>query len=179
VFPIATAWQPDQVAYAGDVVTHKGATWQCLQDTGREPGGDGPWIQLAAAGKDARSLTFRGAYRPGEVYAPQDVVMVGGSSFVAARVNPGECPGDGWCLLAGVGKKGNAGQPGVKGERGEIGPAGRDGAPGAPAPIITEWRFIPNSYVIVPILADQSAGAPLDLRPLFERFNEEQRGAHD
>jgi hypothetical protein len=173
-FPTVKAWQPDEVYYAGDVIAHRGATWQATQDTGREPG-NGPWLCLAVAGKDAPVLNFRGAYRTGEDYAPHDVVMVGGSSFVAICAHPGDCPGDGWVLFAGVGKKGRPGQPGARGEHGPAGERGSDGAPGAPAPIITEWRLVPDSYVVVPILADQSAGAPLDLRPLFERFNEERR----
>jgi hypothetical protein len=107
---------------------------------------------------------------------PHDVAVTGGSSFVALCADPGNCPGDGWALLAGVGKRGVSGQDGAKGERGETGPAGRDGAPGALAPIIVEWRLVEGTYTVIPILADQSAGAPLDLRPLFERFNAEQRG---
>jgi hypothetical protein len=70
VLPIVTAWQPDRVAYAGDVVTHKGSTWQALEDTGREPDGSGPWLCLAASGRDAPLLNFRGAHRVGEAYLP-------------------------------------------------------------------------------------------------------------
>jgi hypothetical protein len=135
VFPIATVWRVNQVYYTGDVVAHRGACWQCLEDTGREPG-DGPWLCLASAGRDAPMLNFRGAHRAGEDYAPYDVAVTGGSSFVAIRADPGDCPGPGWVLLAGTGKRGIAGPAGTRGERGETGPAGRDGAPGVPAPTI-------------------------------------------
>jgi hypothetical protein len=89
-FPTVKAWQPDDVYYAGDVVSHRGATWQATQDTGKEPG-NGPWLCLATAGRDAPVFNFCGAYRTGEDYASHDVVMIGGSSFVATRANPGDC----------------------------------------------------------------------------------------
>jgi hypothetical protein len=174
--PIARTWQQDTVYYVGDILTRRGSLWQAVTDTGQEPEvGAKNWICLAVAGKDARSLNFRGAHRSGEIYAPHDVVMVGGSSFVATCADPGHCPGDGWVLISGVGKRGTAGAKGDRGDRGEIGPAGRDGAPGAPAPIITSWQRVPGTYTVIPILADDSAGAPLDLRPLFEQFNSERR----
>jgi hypothetical protein len=170
VMPIARTWQANEVYYSGDVCVHRGSTWQATADTGSEPDA-GAWVCLASA---ARSLNFRGGHRLSESYKVFDVVCLGGSSFVCVQDNPGECPGRNWVLVAGVGKRGTRGPAGQRGERGECGPAGRDGAPGAPAPIITEWRHV-GDYVVVPILADQSAGAPLDLRPLFERFNAEQR----
>jgi hypothetical protein len=174
VFPIATAWQPDRVAYAGDVVAHQGACWQCLEDTGRAPG-DGPWVCLAVAGRDAPALRFRGAHRADEVYLANDVAVTGGSSFVAVRTDPGDCPGPGWALLAGTGKRGTRGIPGARGERGEAGPAGRDGVPGAPAPAIAAWEIDRENYAIVPLMSDGSTGPPIALRSLFEQFNSERR----
>jgi hypothetical protein len=173
VFPMATAWTPDQVAYKGDVIAHRGACWQCLEDTGREPSGDGPWLCLATAGRNAPSLNFRGAFRPDGIYANFDVVMCGGSSFVSQRDEPGDCPGDGWALLAGTGKRGTRGLPGVKGERGETGPAG---VPGASAPTIAAWEVDSVNYVVTPLMSDGTVGPPLALRGLFEQFNSERRG---
>jgi hypothetical protein len=148
VFPIATQWQEDRVYYSGDIVVCRGSTWQALEDTAREPG-NGPWVCLAFAGKDARSLNLRGAHRSGEDYAAHDIVMVGGSSFVAVRADPGDCPGDGWCLLAGVGKGGTSGAKGERGERGPAGERGSDGAPGLPGPLIVGWKVIPEDYVAI------------------------------
>jgi hypothetical protein len=169
-FPIATVWQPDRVAYAGDVVAHKGATWQATQDTGREPG-DGPWLCMATAGRDAPPLNFRGAHRAGETYSANDVAVTNSSSFVALRADPGDCPGPGWALLAGTGKRGTAGPPGAKGERGATGPAGCDGAPG---PTIAAWEIDRTNYSATPLMSDGSTGPPLALRSLFEQFNSER-----
>src|SRR5262245_2081073 len=37
LFIVAKAWQPDTVFYRSDVVTHIGATWQAVRDTGQQP----------------------------------------------------------------------------------------------------------------------------------------------
>ena len=42
---------------------------------------------------------------------------------MARRDNPGPCPGDGWQLLASVGKTGRPGERGGIGTRGPAGPA--------------------------------------------------------
>jgi hypothetical protein len=174
-FPAVKMWQPDEVYYAGDLVAYRGGCWQASQDTGQAPG-NGPWLCLAVAGKDAPVLKFRGAHRSGELYSANDTVMTGGSSFIALHDNPGDCPGGGWCLLAGVGKRGTSGPPGVKGERGEVGPAGRDGASGTPAPVIAAWEVDKVNYSATPLMSDGSTGPPLALRGLFEQFSSEQRG---
>ena len=52
--------------------------------------------------------------------------MLNGASFFAKRDNPGQCPGDGWQLMAMQGKQGkpgDRGQTGPKGDRGLAGPA--------------------------------------------------------
>jgi hypothetical protein len=176
VLPIAHAWKPNMVCYAGDAVTHCGALWQAVEDTGRAPAdGVEAWICLATAGRDAPALNFRGAYKPDGIYANFDVVMCGGSSFVSQRDEPGDCPGDGWALLAGTGRRGTRGVPGAKGERGDVGPAGRDAPPALPGPLIVGWKFV-SDYAVVPVLDDDRVGAALDLRPLFERFNSERSG---
>jgi hypothetical protein len=60
---------------------------------------------------------IRGTYDSDASYLAFDIVALGGSSFIARTDNPGPCPGDGWQLLAGVGKRGE------KGARGRAGPA--------------------------------------------------------
>ena len=115
VFPIAKAWE-DRVHYAGEVVVHDGQTWQAAKDTGRAPGGD-DWTCLARSGADARGFVVCGTFAEDVDYSANDIVMRDGSSFVALRNNPGECPGDGWQLWAGRGKTGKMG-PSIKGDPG-------------------------------------------------------------
>lgn len=73
-------------------------------------------------GPEGRSIVMRGTFDPEAEYSELDVVMLGGSSFVAVKDMPGECPGGGWQLLA---------SRGSRGERGERGFPGRDGMDGA------------------------------------------------
>jgi hypothetical protein len=47
-------------------------------------------------------------------------VALNGSSFVALKDRPGDCPGDGWQLLASAGKRG---ERGLRGPIGDTGPA--------------------------------------------------------
>lgn len=115
----------DGVHYQGDVVTHGGATWQALRDTGREPP-HADWRCLAAAGQDGRTFRVRDTYDEAETYLALDVVAIGGSGFVARHDDPGPCPGDGWQLISGRGKTGMPGKPGDKGDKGDR------GAPGEP-----------------------------------------------
>lgn len=122
--PIVRQWN-DAVHYQGDCVVHGGATWQAVRDTGRAPPHD-DWICLAAAGRDGadgRSFRVRGTWSAADAYAALDVVALGGAGFVARKDDPGECPGEGWQLIASQGKRGKEGGPGPKGEPGNAGPA--------------------------------------------------------
>src|SRR5262249_40377840 len=100
-------------------------------------------------------------------YTKLDVVEYDGSSFVAIRDNPGIPGVGGWQLLSRSGRRGAVG---------EVGPRGRQGARGArgeDAPTIVAWTRDLRNYVAHPTLSDGRAGAPLNLRPMFERFFEE------
>ena len=125
--PEVRQWS-DGVHYEGDVVTHDGATFQALRDTGRMPPHE-DWMCVARNGRDGidgRSPVIRGTWNAEEDYRELDVVMLNGASFAARRDVPGECPGDGWQLLAAQGKRGKPGEPGPRGEsgvRGDPGPA--------------------------------------------------------
>jgi hypothetical protein len=124
--PLVKAWL-DTVHREGDVVSHEGATYQAMRDTGKAPP-HADWTCLAAAGRngaDGRSIMVRGTYSEDADYSALDLVALNGGSFIAKRDNPGLCPGEGWQLVASQGK---AGKPG---ERGLPGPAGR-GDPGSP-----------------------------------------------
>lgn len=157
MLPAAVAWS-DQVHYAGAVVTHGGATWQALRDTGRSPPGD-DWQLLAAAGRDGRSLAFRGTWKAGRQYAYLDVAAHDGGSWVALQDAPGPCPGDGWQLLA---SRGKAGPPGP------VGAAGDRGYPGPPAPAPKDLSIDADTGLLTLTLADGST-LTADLYPLLVR----------
>ena len=122
--PIAKTWTP-KVHYAGDVVAADGSTYQALRDTGGAPPGE-DWQPLALRGEDAKTWLHRGTWNANEIYKPHDVVALNGSSFLAVKAEPGQCPGDGWQLLASAGKRGKDGEAGksIKGEKGERGSPG-------------------------------------------------------
>lgn len=152
----------ERVFYQGETAYWRGASWQAVRDTGREPGGE-DWRVVAAAGRDGadgRSLAPRGTWNPQESYQALDVVMTGGSSFVAQRDDPGPCPGDGWQLLASRGKAGPTGPEGQRGERGYPGPPG-------PSPVGFD---VDNEGVLTLRLAD-GATLTADLYPLFVRVS--------
>ena len=155
------------VHYRGDVVTHRGSTYQTRCDTAREPPHQ-DWICVARAGvdgkdgRDGRSLQVRGLFSDKETYKALDIVALNGGSFIAKKDNPGPCPGAGWQLIASQGKRGD------KGER------GLQGISGAPV-VIQKWRLDRDNYVAVPVMSDGCEGPPLELRPLFEQFHTDAR----
>jgi len=154
--PPVVPWS-DRVHYAGAVVAHGGASWQAVRDTGRPPPGE-DWQLLAAAGRDGRSLAFRGAWKGGKDYGHLDVVAHDGGSWVALQDAPGACPGDGWQLLA---SRGKAGPPGARGEPGERGYPG----PAAPAP---QSLAVDDAGILTLTLADGST-LTADFYPLLVR----------
>jgi hypothetical protein len=153
------------VHYAGDVVTHGGGTYQALCDTARAPGGD-DWICLAAPGHDGRTPTPRSTFSADESYRALDIVALNGGSFIARRDDPGPCPGDGWQLLTRQGQRGIAGMKGERGERGERGVA-------PPATKLAGWTIDREKYSAMPAMSDGSQGPALELRTLFEQFQDE------
>jgi hypothetical protein len=160
--PLVQLWQPSEVYYFADVVTHKGSTWQALKDTGQEPGGDA-WVCLARGGADGapgRSLNICKTYDPQQAYAHLDVVTRDSGWFVAIKDNPGTCPGPDW----------KAGPTGKIGPRGERGPPGEKGDP---ADVVMSWRVDRQLYLAVPVMSSGAEGPVLDLRSLFEQFEAE------
>lgn len=130
--PIVRAWE-DRVFYEGEVTALDGRSFQALRDTGRKPP-HADWICIAERGaggasgrdgvdgKDGRSFRVRGTWL--EIiddYRALDVVALNGASFISKKDDPGACPGEGWQMIAGQGKRG---QPGQNGDRGERGPSG-------------------------------------------------------
>jgi hypothetical protein len=120
-------------------------------------------------GKGApNALNFRGPYSAAATYVSGDVVMLGGSSWVATRDGPGDLPGSGdWKLLASAGQRG---RPGPKGERGERGMSAA-----APSPVA--WHISPRNYMATLTLSDGTAVPPLQLREFFAAFLAEMREA--
>ena len=109
---------------------------------------------------------MRGTFDVYKKYTQLDVVTFDGASFVAKRDNPGICPGDGWQMLAPRGKAGDRGPPGSRGTKGEKGAKGD-------APEIVGWHLERETYRAFPVLADGKMGPELNLRPLFEQYQQE------
>ena len=170
--PIAKAYEAGAVQYAGEVVTHLGATWQATRDTGQAPPHP-DFVCLAAAGKDATTPRVRGLW--GEKIEPPyqalDIVALNGGSFIARKDNPGPCPGEGWQLLASQGRNGKAGEPGAAGKAGERGPQGIKGDPG---PRLVSWRIDRATYQAFARMADGTESEALELRHLFEQYHLER-----
>ena len=165
--PIARAFVPDTVHYAGDAVTHAGALWQATKDTGQAPP-HADWICLAAAGADGITPTVRSTYDAAVKYARLDIVALDGTTFIARKDDPGKCPGDGWQLMSVRGKPGIKGPPGERGQRGE------KGDPGAAAPTILAWKIDRVNYLVTPIMSDASEVPAIEMRGLFEQFHDER-----
>jgi hypothetical protein len=111
-----------------------------------------------------------GTHKDDATYSYLNIVALNGSSFIARCDNPGPCPGDGWQLIASAGKPG---KPGIRGEQGERGPVG---PVGPISPWLKNWRIDRRAYTATPIMSDGSELEPLDLRGLFEQYNEDSRG---
>ena len=172
-FPIAKAWAPDAVHYAGEVVIHLGATYQARKDTGKPP----PhldWIVLASAGRDAPKPRLAGTYKEGFGYAEFDVVTTDSSSFIAKYDNPGKCPGDGWQMLACSGKKGAPGDPGEPGAPGTQGQRGPKGERGERGPGLKDFKVDRKGFRVIAQMSDGTERV-LELRELFEQFQQETR----
>jgi hypothetical protein len=102
---LCRSWAADTVHYAGDLVCHRGSTWQALRDTAQEPGHPN-WACIAQAGATPR---IRGTWSADAKYLTLDLVARDGGSFIARRDDPGTCPGEGWQAVALPGKRGHEG----------------------------------------------------------------------
>lgn len=157
--PVLTAWI-DGVYYWGDVVAHKGSTYQATKDTAKEPP-HSDWVALAVRGADAYAGEVRGLFDPSADYRARDVVTFNDSEWRAVMDNPGPLPGDGWRKGAGKGKPGKPGEMGPRGLKGDQGPPGRE---------IIGWERDLENYRAIPVLSDGTHGEPLEVRPFLERL---------
>ena len=86
-------------------------------------------------------MSWRGTWDSAALYAVNDGVSYGGSSYIALAPNlNAEPPAAGWNVLASKGdpgERGLQGSPGRDGDRGDVGPKGHPGDAGAPGTI---WR---------------------------------------
>jgi hypothetical protein len=114
-------------------------------------------------------MRVRSTFSEAARYEYLDVVAVNGSSFIARADNPGECPGEGWQLLASAGRRGARGFMGPKGERGEPGESATAG-PGFKA-----FHLNQETYMLSMIMTDGRIHA-MSLRGLFEQFVRDMRG---
>jgi hypothetical protein len=169
--PMVQPYIPGKIYYRGDAVADSTGTFQAKRDTAKAPSLESEeWACIARSGEDgndgapAREFQVCGSYDPKRSYRKLSLVTWNGSTFVARRDDPGDCPGDGWQLLASRGKAGNKGLPGPRGEKGER------GEPGAS---IVSWHIDHERYRVTPFAADGRAGPTLDLRELFEQYHNE------
>jgi hypothetical protein len=102
-----------------------------------------------------------GTYSEAEIYLQHDVVVRNGSSYIARRDSPGECPGPGWQQISMVGRTGSRGERGYTGERGAKGESGAT---------FIGWKIDKRNYVATPFMSDGKIGPPLHLRELFQQF---------
>jgi hypothetical protein len=155
-------WAADEIAYRGEVVSCDGGTWQAKKDTAQKPP-HRDWTPLALAGRNGISSVVRGTFDPMQHYDALNIVAFNGSAFMARRGDPGDCPGDGWQLIASAGR---AGKPGPKGERGERGPAG---------PMVLRGEIDRATYTLKLFMSDDSE-LTISCRGFFEQYHEESNG---
>lgn len=173
--PIISNFVADKVYYASEVVVHEGSCYQALRDTGRDVTTD-DWVCLARAGRDGvdgRMPVVKETYDANETYNQLDIVALDGAAFIARRDAPGICPGNDWQLLSKQGKTGRRGETGERGMRGE---KGEKGEPGKDGVTIVSWQVDRERYRVSPLMSDGTVGKMLDLRPLFEQFQNETGG---
>jgi hypothetical protein len=154
------------VHYGGEVVVHRGATYQALCDTARAPPHVDDWVCLASAGRDGcdgRTPNVCGEYDARKTYAQLDVVAFDGAGYIARKDDPRICPGPGWLPLS---KQGKAGR---KGETGQRGPRGEKGERGEPGRSFISWQLDRVNYRVSPLMSN-GVGPMLELRGLFEQF---------
>jgi integrin beta 3 len=110
-------------------------------------GPPGPEGAPGRDGADGVTGEARGQYDASQVYGKHDRVASNGSEWIAKYDNPGPLPGEGWML----GAQGKKGKPGVGIQ-----------------------RAVTKGYAVVLETTDGKA-LTLDLRGMFERYDEERQ----
>ena len=78
--------------------------------------------------------------------------------------------------MAKQGQRGIAGQKGERGLPGIAGPPGTHGLAGKDAVKLKSWKLDRKRYTATPIMSDGTQGPELELRGLFEQFQQETDG---
>ena len=127
-------------------------------------------VSLRIAILEQRGLTphVRGTWQANENYSALDICMHDGTAWIAKYSNPGPLPGEGWQILSCKGERGKIGPIGPRGEQGPPGPRGEPGVN------LNGWLV--DGFRVTPILGGGVPGPTLDLRPLFQKFLDEQAG---
>jgi hypothetical protein len=110
---------------------------QGLQGETGATGAIGATGATGPAGPTGPGFLFRGVWDTATAYVANDVVLVGGSAFVARASSVGVTPGTDancWSLFASKGDKGDKGETGAQGNTGGVGPQGPQGLPGPQGP---------------------------------------------
>ena len=167
--PQVRNWRPETVAYKGQLFAFDGSVYQARRDCASRPGSRDDWTLVAKSGVDGRdgaSATPRGEWTATDSYGPLDIVCRDGCSYIAVRQNPGRPADDGggWMMLAGKGSQGRTGK---------IGPMGPQGKTGERGEQIHHWELDPERYRAIPVLSTGEIGPSLELRPLFELFQQQ------
>jgi hypothetical protein len=164
--PQVRNWRSEPVFYRGQLAACGGATFQARKDTGSAPAlGSPDWALISCAGKDGRdgaSVTPRGEWSECDSFGVNDIVSIGGGSFIAARNDPGR-PGDGnggWQPLA---------LRGPQGKQGRMGPQGAKGEPGETVRLHS-WEVDAPRYRVIGQLTNGEILPPIELRALFEQL---------
>lgn len=113
-----------------------------------EPGRDGDPGKDGEQGPPGVRVTPKGTFDAEAEYAALDIVMLGGSSFIAVKDAPGPCPGGGWQLLASRGSRGERGEKGAAGKDGRDGERGERGERGIPGPGVAAFYADGGEYIL-------------------------------
>ena len=113
-----------------------------------EPGRDGKDGEAGEQGPAGATATPKGTFDAEAEYAAMDIVMLGGSSFIAVKDAPGPCPGGGWQLLASRGSRGDRGEKGAAGKDGRDGERGERGERGIPGPGVAAFYADGGEYIL-------------------------------
>ena len=118
-----------------------------------------------------------GTWDADRTYDALSICTKDGGTFISKRSAPTECPGPDWQILACRGSRGQIGPQGPRGQIGPQGPRGEMGPPGARGETgMNLHGWLVEGYRVTPVLGGGVPGPTLDLRPLFQRFVDEQAG---
>jgi hypothetical protein len=81
--------------------------------------------------------------------------------------------------VASRGEEGREGPRGIPGPIGPRGERGKAGEPGAPAREVVAWDIDVDRFAVIPVFSDGSRGVPINLRGLFETYDQQVNDRDD